>query len=164
MKLERILIEFGYKITKYDICGASGVCEENGVCEASGVCGESGVCGVSGVCGENGVCGASGVYWKSVWDAVDSANVAIKNNRRVNRVILFFDENNARDSALDSANDALDSADSALDSANKKSAESTKSILRNLLQNGVEIVVFLKNCTEAQSAFWRTFGIVYLLK
>ena len=131
MKLERILIEFGYKITKYDICGASGVCEENGICEASGVCGES------------------GVYWKSVWDAVDSANVAIKNNRRVNRVILFFGKNDAVDCA---------------DSANKKSAESTKSILRNLLQNGVEIVVFLKNCTEAQSAFWRTFGIVYLLK
>ena len=155
MKLERILIEFGYKITKYDICGASGVCEENGVCGAS-VCKES-------VCEENGVCGASGVYWKSVWDAVDSANVAIKNNRRVNRVILFFGENDARDS-VDSARDSADSARDSADSANKKSAESTKSILRNLLQNGVEIVVFLKNCTEAQSAFWRTFGIVYLLK
>lgn len=75
---------------------------------------------------------------------LDSANNVLKNNRRVNRVILFFLE-----SVVDSA---------------KYGA--LKVNLQNLTQNGVEIVVFLKDNAGATTAlnFWRKFGIVYLLK
>lgn len=108
---------------------------------------------------------------KGAESALDSAILAIKNNRRVNRVILFFEES-VVDSAICDEN-----ADSALDSANNvKGAESRadsakyyafkKTDLQNLTQNGVEIVVFLKDNAGATTAlnFWRTFGIVYLLK
>lgn len=94
---------------------------------------------------------------KGAESALDSATRALKNNRRVNRVILFFGD---MDLVLDS----------------KKSAESraicaqpcsfNEADLQNLTQNGVEIVVFLKDNTGATTAlnFWRTFGIVYLIK
>lgn len=90
--------------------------------------------------------------------ALDSATRALKNNRRVNRVILFFLE-----SALDSANNAK-GAESRADSA--KYCAFKKADLKNLTQNGVEIIVFLKDSAEANTAlnFWRTFGIVYLIK
>lgn len=103
--------------------------------------------------------------------ALDSANNALKNHRRVNRVILFFLES-VVDSAICDKN-----AQSELDSATRaKGAESRadstkfcafkKTDLQNLTQNGVEIVVFLKDSAEAKTAltFWRTFGIVYLVK
>lgn len=84
---------------------------------------------------------------KGAESALDSATRALKNNRRVNRVILFFGEN--MDFVLDSA---------------KYGA--LKVNLQNLTQNGVEIVVFLNDGVGATTAlnFWRTFGIVYLLK
>lgn len=103
--------------------------------------------------------------------ALDSATRALKNNRRVNRVILFFlesvvdsaicDEN--AQSALDSANNAK-GAESRADSA--KYYAFKKADLQNLTQNGVEIIVFLKDSAGAKTAltFWRTFGIVYLIK
>lgn len=103
--------------------------------------------------------------------ALDSATRALKNNRRVNRVILLF-LGSVVDSAICDEN-----AHSALDSANNvKGAESRansakfcafkKADLQNLTQNGVEIVVFLKDSAGAKTAltFWRTFGIVYLVK
>lgn len=103
--------------------------------------------------------------------ALDSATRALKNNRRVNRVTLFFLE-----SVVDSAI-CRENAQSALDSANNtKGAESRvdsakfcvfkKADLQNLMQNGVEITVFLKDSAEAKTTldFWRTFGIVYLVK
>lgn len=79
--------------------------------------------------------------------ALDSANNVLKNNRRVNRVILFFGEN------MDLAQDCA-----------KYGA--LKVILQNLTQNGVEIVVFLKDNAGATTTlnFWRKFGIVYLIK
>lgn len=102
---------------------------------------------------------------------LDSATRALKNNRRVNRVILLFlgsvvdsaiCDKNAQNS-LDSANNAKD-AESRADSA--KYCAFKKTDLQNLTQNGVEIVVFLKDSAEAKTAlnFWCTFGIVYLVK
>lgn len=90
--------------------------------------------------------------------ALDSATRVLKNNRRVNRVILFFLES-VVDSAICDKN-----AQSALDSA--KYYAFKKADLQNLTQNGVEIIVFLKDSAEAKTAlnFWRTFGIVYLVK
>lgn len=90
--------------------------------------------------------------------ALDSANNALKNNRRVNRVILLFLES-VVDSAICDEN-----AENALDSA--KYYAFKKADLQNLTQNGVEIIVFLKDSAEAKTAlnFWRTFGIVYLVK
>lgn len=100
-------------------------------------------------------------------NALDSANKAIKNNRRVNRVILFLNVADSADCAVDSAN-GKKSAESSVDSAKSAvdSAKTLKAILRNLTQNGVEIVVFLKDFAEAKKAinFWRAFGIVYLVK
>lgn len=103
--------------------------------------------------------------------ALDSATRALKNNRRVNRVILFFLESvvdsaicekNAQN-ALDSTNNAK-GAESRADSA--KYCAFKKADLQNLTQNGVEIIVFLKDSAGAKTAltFWRTFGIVYLVK
>lgn len=90
--------------------------------------------------------------------ALDSATCALKNNRRVNRVILFF-LGSVVDSAICDEN-----AQNALDSA--KFCAFKKADLQNLTQNGVEIIVFLKDSAEAKTAldFWRTFGIVYLVK
>ena len=108
---------------------------------------------------------------KNAQSALDSATRALKNNRRVNRVILFFLENSL-DSAICDKN-----AQSTLDSANNAKGEESrtdsakycafkKTDLQNLTQNGVEIVVFLTDSAEAKTTltFWRTFGIVYLVK